>query len=399
MAQKIKLGILFGGRSCEHEVSIISALQLAQQANPFKYDIVLVYISRNGEWFIGDKLWKMQTYLNFEQNLEGLTRVLPDVTARSRALLSVKRRKPFLGQRLKLEARLDCVIPVFHGMNGEDGSLQGLLELMDLPYASTGVMGSAVGMDKITMKRVFKGSGFPVLRDCEATRAEFDLDPEALCHKIEQLLPYPVFVKPANLGSSIGVSRADDRDHLHKALELAFSLDRRALVEEGLDRPDEVNCSARGFNGEVEVSVVEMPVRPGEMLDFKDKYLSRPGENGMAALSRLIPAPIDSEKTKDVQELTQKVFQTLDCKGVVRVDYMIDRASGNLFITEINTIPGSLSFYLWEKTGEGLVYRHLVDEMVEAAFKAQAEKNRNSTVFTSEILRVAIDHSLRGAKS
>jgi D-alanine-D-alanine ligase len=379
-------------------VSIISALQLAGVADPFKYEVIPVYISKRGEWFIGGALWKLETYLDFDPRASGLTRVFPDLTSGSRALMAFERGRLFAGEKRCVAARLDCVIPVMHGLNGEDGSLQGMLELMDVPYASTGVAGSAVGMDKIMMKRLFAGCGFPVLPDISLVRSEFEKDSEAACSKVEARLSYPVFVKPANLGSSIGVSRAENRQQLLDALKLAFSLDRRSLIEKGLDDPLEVNCSVLGFDDDVETSVVEQPVRQGQLLDFKTKYLASGQENGMASLTRIIPAPISEQDTEKVKTLSSDIFRALDCKGVVRVDFMIDRGTGELYITEINTIPGSMAFYLWEKTGSGLRYRHLVDRLVHDAFKAQEEKGKSITSFQSDIIASAIARGGSGTK-
>ncbi|NLE20887.1 MAG: D-alanine--D-alanine ligase, partial [Clostridiales bacterium] len=343
MPKKITLGVIFGSRSCEHEVSVISALQLAAMADPFRYEVVPVYISKRGEWFIGGALWKLRTYIDFDPRRSGLTRVFPDLTARSRALTAFRRGRPFGGETRYAAVRLDCAIPVLHGLNGEDGTVQGMLELMEVPYATTGVAGSAAGMDKIIMKRLFRGCGFPVLPDAAVLRDAYEADPEAIFAAVEQALPYPVFVKPANLGSSIGVSRADSRAQLRDALDLAFTLDRRVLVEQGLDDPMEVNCSVMGFGSHAEPSVVEQPVRAGDLLDFKTKYLAGAGETGMASLSRIIPARISEEMTRKVQGLAVDIFKALDCKGVVRVDFMVSAADGALYVTEINTIPGSMA--------------------------------------------------------
>jgi len=398
MPKKITLGVIFGSRSCEHEVSVISALQLAAMADPFRYEVVPVYISKRGEWFIGGALWKLRTYIDFDPRRSGLTRVFPDLTARSRALTAFRRGRPFGGETRYAAVRLDCAIPVLHGLNGEDGTVQGMLELMEVPYATTGVAGSAAGMDKIIMKRLFRGCGFPVLPDAAVLRDAYEADPEAIFAAVEQALPYPVFVKPANLGSSIGVSRADSRAQLKDALDLAFTLDRRVLVEQGLDDPMEVNCSVMGFGSHAEPSVVEQPVRAGDLLDFKTKYLAGAGETGMASLSRIIPARISEEMTRKVQGLAVDIFKALDCKGVVRVDFMVSAADGALYVTEINTIPGSMAFYLWEKTGEGLRYRGLIDRLVEGAFRAQAEKERNTVSFQSDIIASAIRRESSGAK-
>ena len=383
---KTQLGVIFGSRTCEHEVSIISAVQLMRNVNRDRYDVIPVYISQKGEWFTGGALMDIKTFTPFDPYKKGILPVHLDLTAGSGALLHFSPAKGlFGGGKEEIVARLDCALPVMHGLHGEDGSLQGLLELAGLPYTSTGVTGSAVGMDKITMKRFFRGCGFPILPDCALTRAQWEKDPEEAAKLVEAALPYPVFVKPACLGSSIGVSRADDRSALQEALKLAFSYDRRVLVEQGLDRPIEVNCAVLGFDGERRASVLEMPNSGAAFLDFSEKYLAGSGgSKGMASLKRIVPAPIGEELTKTLQNLSLEIFDAMDCKGVVRVDYMLDRHSDSYYITEINTIPGSLAFYLWAETG--LPYDRLIDEMVSCALKAYQEKERNSFAFSSDIL-------------
>lgn len=387
--KKIQLGLIFGGRSCEHEVSVISALQLAQSVDREKYDLHAIYINKNGEWFSGPELLKLETYQEPVLYTEPgrYERVTLDVTAHSGALTAVRQGKWLYSRpKIKILAHLDCVIPVMHGLHGEDGTLQGLLEMADIPYTSTGVVGSAAGMDKIIMKQVFRGGGIPVLDDVAVLRSQWRKEPEAVVLSVEERLPYPVFVKPANLGSSIGVSRVDDLEGLKAALELACAYDRRILVERGIDHPLEVNCSVLGFDGDVRPSTIEMPVTHGEMLDFYEKYLRNGGgAKGMASLSRVIPAPIGETLTNKVQSLSVKVFQLLDCKGVVRIDWMIDPQSDELYITEINTIPGSLSFYLWKESEPRLRYPRLIDKMVEYALAAHREKNDNTYAFHSDL--------------
>jgi len=396
---KMQLGVIFGSRTCEHEVAIISAVQLMRHVNREKYDVIPVYISQKGEWFTGDPLLEIKTYTPFDPFMKGIIPVRLDLTAGSGALIHFEPAKGlFGGGKEKVVARLDCVIPVMHGLNGEDGSLQGVLELANIPYASTGITGSAVGMDKITMKRFFRGMGFPILPDCALTRAQWEKDSENAMDQVEKELPYPVFVKPACLGSSIGVSRADDRDGLKKSLELAFSYDRRVLVEKGLDKPIEVNCSVAGFDGKRKASVLEMPNSGAGFLDFSEKYLAgSSGSKGMASLKRIVPAPIGDELTEKLQNLSLEIFDAMDCKGVVRIDYMLDRHSDNYYITEINTIPGSLAYYLWAETGVN--YPALIDEMVDCALRAHQEKERNSFAFTSDILSgVVIGGGKKGGK-
>ncbi len=384
---KIQLGVMYGSRSCEHEVSIISALQLMQAVDTAKYDVIPVYISMQGIWYTGEALRNMKTYTPFSDDHKGLVRVSLDMTPGSGALLTMEQGKGLLGGvKQRVVARLECVIPVFHGMHGEDGTLQGLLEIANLPYASPGVAGSAVGMDKIIMKRHFTGAGFPVLPGIWFSRQEWKTGQDAVLNQIEEKIGYPVYTKPANLGSSIGVSRAENREQLTEALELAFIYDRRVLLEEGLTNPIELNCSVVGFDTEIKASVLEMPVTSGALLSFANKYLQGGGgSKGMASLSRVVPAPVEDSLKERIQNLSKDIFRELDLKGVVRIDYMFDVETEKLYITEVNTIPGSMAYYLWEKSG--VSYTKLIDEMAESAMRAYQEKNDNNYAYTSDILK------------
>ncbi len=385
MSKKM-LGVIFGSRSCEHEVSIISAVQLMRFVNREQYDVTPIYITQQGEWYTGEPLFQMETYTPFDPYMKGLKRVTLDMTAGSGALIHYTRGKGLLqGLKEEIVAHIDCFVPVMHGLHGEDGSLQGVFEMANVPYTSCGVTASAIGMDKIAMKCFFRGMGYPVLPDCAALRSEWEKNQEAVLDMVEKKLPYPVFVKPACLGSSIGVSRADDREGLRESLNLAFSYDRRVLIEQGLDHPIEINCSVLGYDGEMEASVLEMPISNGAVLDFAQKYMNNGGAKGMASLSRVMRPEIGEELTKTLQNLSKDIFKSMDCKGVVRIDYMLDRNSDHYYITEINTIPGSLAYYLWAETG--LDYAGLIDKMVQCALKAQQEKEDNSFAFKSDILK------------
>ena len=385
---KIQLGVIYGSRSCEHEVSIITALQLMQAVDSAKYDVIPVYISMQGIWYTGDALRDMKTYTPFQEDQKGLVRVSLDMTPGSGALLTIEQGKGLLGGvKQRVVARMECVIPVFHGMHGEDGTMQGLLEIANLPYASPGVTGSAVGMDKIIMKRHFSGAGFPVLPGIWFSRKEWRTDRDAMLQQIEEKIGYPVYAKPANLGSSIGVSRADTREQLLDALELAFVYDRRVLLEKGLTNPIELNCSVVGFDTDIQASVLEMPVTSGALLSFANKYLQggSGSKSGMASLSRVVPAPIEESLSERIQSLSKDIFRELDLKGVVRIDYMFDVKTEKLYITEVNTIPGSMAYYLWEKSG--VSYTKLIDVMVDAAMVAYHEKNDNNYAYASDILK------------
>ena len=392
---KIQLGVLFGSRSCEREVAIISAVQLMNHVDTEKYDVIPVYISEQGIWYTGAPLRDIKNYTPFNPDMKGIDQVALDITAGSGALIANRPAKGLFGKPAQeVVARLECCVIVMHGLNGEDGTLQGMLELANLPYTSTGVAGSAIGMDKIMMKQFFRGAGtLPCLPDCWFTRSMFQADREAVLDQVEKELGYPVFVKPANLGSSIGVSRADDRDGLIDSLELAFDYDRRVLVEKGLDKPIELNCSVLGYDDDVTASPIEMPISGEQFLDFKEKYLANGGSKGMASLHRVLPAPIEDSLRDEIQELSRQIFRMLDCKGVVRIDYMFDKATEKVYITEINTIPGSLAFYLWENAG--MKYARLIDKLVESAMRAHEDRNLRNYAFTSDILKSV---SLGGAK-
>ncbi|MDR0928295.1 MAG: D-alanine--D-alanine ligase, partial [Oscillospiraceae bacterium] len=272
--QKIKLAVLFGGRATEHDVSVITALQCMDAADAAQYDLIPVYIARDGAWYIGESLRKMDFMRAFKPNAPGITRVYPDLTPGSGALMAVRKGQGLLrgGQdQFVVAARIDAALLAFHGMHGEDGAVQGVLELMNIPYTSSGLVGSAVGMDKIAMRALFRGCGFPVLPDIWFSRDEWEKEPDAIIARAETALPYPMFVKPANLGSSIGISRATDREKLREAIEVALSYDRRVIVERGVDKPIEVNCSVLGFGADVTPSVLEMPVSWQEFLTFDEK--------------------------------------------------------------------------------------------------------------------------------
>ena len=394
---KIQLGVIFGSRTCEHEVSIISAIQLMRAADRQNYEVIPVYISKKGEWFTGDPLLDIASYTPFDESRKGLIRVSLDLTAGSGALTTIEPAKGLFGkEQQRLVARLDCAIPVMHGMHGEDGTLQGLLEMCNIPYTSSGVGASALGIDKVYMKQFFAGGGFPVLPGRSFLRADWEKNPLAIQEAIEKDLPYPVFVKPASLGSSIGVGKADNCKELSEALAVAFEFDRKVLVERGIENPLELNCAVLGYNGNVRPSAIEMPITNGNLLSFIDKYGNNSAK-GMASLKRVLPAPIEPSLYQEIQELSVRIFQSMDCKGVVRIDYMFSSQDDQVYITEINTIPGSLAFYLWEPTG--LSYAALIDEMVRCALEAQEDKNNNNFAFTSDILKNISLGGKAGAKT
>ncbi len=393
----LNVAVFFGGKTVEHDVSIVTAQQLIQNMDKTKYKPVPVYITRDGDWFSGEELSNIEAFKKFDKNSKGVKRVYLPANTRAKQLYLFKPEKQGMFKKENnVFSPIDCAIIAMHGLNGEDGTLQGLLELADIPYTSSGVLGSASGMDKILMKAVFFGAGFQSLPYTYFDRDAFNKDAESILDKCEQVLKYPMFVKPSNLGSSIGITKAHNREELKDAILVAKEYDRRILVEQGVDNPKEINCSALGFGDDVTASVCEMPYNSDEFLTFSDKYLNgSKNQAGMESLSRRIPAPISDELTKKIEEITVQVFKLMDCKGVVRIDYMLDK-DDNLYINEINTIPGSFAFYLWEPKGKS--YQSLIDELIEIAFKANKDRKQNNFAFDSEIISGFARNSQKAGK-
>lgn len=389
---KLNIAVIFGSRSCEHDVSIISALQLIEAAKTAGFTVTPVYISREGLWYTGEALTQIETFREFNPMGKGITRVNLDVSANAGDLWAWPPQRAGLFAKVPSPiAHIDVAIPVLHGLHGEDGTVQGLLEMANIPYASSGVLGSAVGMDKIAMKQMLRGAGYPVLDYVWCTRDQLKADREAIVERIEREIKYPAFVKPAALGSSIGVSKANNREELDRALDLAASYDRRILVEVGINNPVEINCAALGYGEDVRTSVCEMPVPStgDKFLNFFEKYLRNAGtkgesSRGMKSLSRVVPAPIGEELTERIQRMTKEIFKLLDCRGTVRIDFILDE-NDMLYVNEPNTIPGSLAFYLWQECG--VSFGKLVEIMVEDALRAHADKNTNVFAFDSTILQ------------
>ena len=389
---KMNIAVFFGSRSCEHDVSIVSALQCIEATKAAGFNVTPVYISRDGLWYTGEPLENIETFREFNPMTKGITRVTLDVTANAGDLWAWPPQRAGLFAKVPAPlCHIDCVIPVFHGWHGEDGTIQGLLEMANIPYASSGVLGSAIGMDKIAMTQILRGAGFPVLDFVWFTREQLKKERQAVIERVEKEIKYPAFIKPAALGSSIGVSRAKNREELERALDVAASYDRRILVEVGVVHPVEINCAAVGYGEDVRASVCEMPVPSSNdtFLDFWQKYLrnaSTKGEDsrGMKSLSRVVPAPIGDELTGRIQTMACDIFKLLDCCGTVRVDFILDQ-NDMLFVNEPNTIPGSLAFYLWKASG--LDFPKLIEKMVEDALRAHADKNSSVFAYDSSILK------------
>ncbi len=367
---RLRVGVLFGGRSGEHEVSLRSARSVIAAFDPQRYEVTLVAIDKQGRWLLGQNAAQLLATSGSwtpQEESEQWSAVSDQRSAVAQRGVVVK--PEIRGETL---AGLDVIFPVLHGPLGEDGTVQGLLELADLPYVGCGVVASAVGMDKATCKAVFAAHSLPQVPYLTLKRWRWQTEPEAVLDATEAQLRYPVFVKPANLGSSVGISKATDRDSLRHALDKAARYDRRLVVEQGID--------AR----EIEVSVLgnEEPVAslPGEIApqrefyDYAAKYITGDSE-------LLIPAPLSPEQTAEVQRLAVAAFLAIDGAGMARVDFLQDRQTGQLYLNEVNTIPGftSISMYpkLWEASG--LPFPQLLDRLIELALERHADKSRNET--------------------
>ena len=385
---KITVAVLFGGKSVEHEISVISAVQAMGHLDREKYDLVPVYITKDGKFYTGECLTKIESFRNISAMLKNCTQVL--MTNQDGRCVLVPYPMTF-GYKRKIRA-VDVAMPIVHGTNVEDGALQGFLKTLGVPFVGCDVLSSAVGMDKYVMKLVFQAAGIPVL-DCRCyMKSQYYADEEALVADIEAQFTYPVIVKPVNLGSSVGISMAADRGKLLKALDEAFRYAPKVLVERGITALREINCSVLGDVYEAEASECEEPLNAGEILSYQDKYMSggksskQPSE-GMASLARKIPADLTPELREKIRTMAVKGFQALGCCGVSRIDFMIDKDTGNVYLNEINTIPGSLSFYLWEPLG--VSYREMLDRMIKLALKRAREEEELSFSFDIGVLETA----------
>ncbi|SDZ30186.1 D-alanine-D-alanine ligase [Evansella caseinilytica] len=376
---KTRVAVIYGGMSVEHEVSVISALQAIQNMDKEKYEIIPLYISKDGTWYTGDAMLDIEEYKNLSALLGKSQKI--QLTRNGNQVIVNKEPRPKFGKAYINE--IDVAFPVIHGTFGEDGVLQGYLELLGLPYVGCDVLSSSTGMDKVIMKHVYREAGIPVLDYVWFYSSQWNHDQEAWVKKIEDSLGYPVIVKPANLGSSVGISKAANLDELEEAIELASTFAAKIVVEKMVQNMTEVNCSVLGDYESADASVCEQVLGNDEILSYEDKYAGGSGKSGgaskgMESTNRIIPAEIGGDKTKEVQEIAVKAFQVLGCSGVSRIDFLIDNDTNKVYINEINTIPGSLSFYLWEPTGKP--YQQLADDLIQLALKRARE--RESLMFS-----------------
>jgi D-alanine-D-alanine ligase len=368
--KKIRIGLIFGGRSGEHEVSLASAESVMANLDRHKYEVVPIGITREGSWLLGTEprtLTAAEQSASHDEGLEETTTVTLTGDPRLRRLISVEN-----GEDLGSRGALDVIFPVLHGTYGEDGTLQGLLEMANVPYVGCGVLGSALGMDKEKTKLVFQAVGLSVGDYLVFRRNQWERSPESILDTVEQRLGYPCFVKPVNLGSSVGVNKARDRTDLERAINVAAEFDRKIIIERGINCR-EVECGVLG-NDEPIASVVGEVLSSNEFYDYRAKYI-----DGKSQV--VIPADIPQVIAEEVRRQAVQAFLALDLSGLARVDFFIEKETGQVFINEVNTLPGftSISMYpqLWEASG--LPYARLMDRLIELAIERHADRQRNRT--------------------
>lgn len=391
---KTNIGVFFGGRSTEHEISVISASQAMAAINRDKYDVTPIYITKQGRWFTGEALFDLKNYRNPKDLTAKCTEVYMQPTYGDYNLYKAKR-GIFGGNGVVTQ--LDVVIPVLHGSNGEDGIFEGVLESIGIPFAGCNVLASANGMDKITMKMILAADGIPVVDYVWFTDKQWFAQRDSLIEKIESKLGYPVIVKPANLGSSVGIGSAHSREELLERVSDAERYSTRIIVEHMLADMQEINCSVLGDCNDYRMSVLEEPLKSADFLTYEEKYCgggSKGGAKGMQRSLKRIPAELPEDVTKRIQFLAGETFRVLSCHGVSRVDVMIDRTDGQIYVNEINTIPGSLSFYLWEATG--LSFDKLMDTLVELAIKRKRDMELKTVSYDQNIF--AMGGGVKGVK-
>lgn len=408
----LNIGIVFGGVSPEHEVSIITAMQVAAALDTSRYRPIPVYLAKDGNSYTGPNLFNVEVYKDLETLMLIAQQVHLQAGERGQVELVASVPKGWFGQQLQ-RVSLDVMFLALHGGEGENGAMQGICEMYDVPYTGSGVLGSALGMDKVLSKIVCKAQDVPVVDFITIRDAKWANREEEWLDKCEAALGYPVVVKPARLGSSIGISKASDRQQLDAAIEDALRYDEKIIVEHAVQQLREINCSVLGDPDEAIASVLEQPLTGEELLTYEEKYMRGGGgegakvsgakgaegssSSGMASLDRKIPAPISDEKTREIQALAVRIFQLFECAGLARIDFMIDDATGQVYFNEINTIPGSFAFYLWKPSG--IPFQELTHRLIDIARQQNKKKSKRLRTYDVNLLAMHGSGTKGGVKA
>jgi len=379
---KIRVGVIFGGESVEHEVSIISALQAISNIDKEKYDVVPIYISKQKNWYTGDSLSKIESFKDLNSVKKNSKQVTLCKLNGEFVLLSVT------GMLNKVIDKIDVAFPIVHGQNVEDGTLAGYLDTIGIPYVGCGVLGAALGQDKVVMKQVFANANVPIVDYVWFYDVDYLSNEDKYLKEIKEL-GYPVVVKPACLGSSVGINYVKDEKGIKEAINEAIEYDKKILIEKAVENLVEVNCSVVGNYEIQETSEIEEVLSDNAILTYEDKYIgnskSKGGSSkGMVNTSRIIPANISKKLYSEVQKISKEAFKALNLTGVARIDFLIDTKNDLVYVNEPNTIPGSLSFYLWEPIGKK--YSKLLDELITIGIKEYKSKTKKTCHFNTNIL-------------
>lgn len=380
--EKKKCLVIFGGKSVEHEVSVITGLQVIENMDKERYIPIPLYITKDGQWLTGESLKNIETYR--KKDFKKTEKIYISFNPKDKSPLLTEKKKPLY---------VDVVFPALHGTYGEDGTIQGVFELIDIPYAMANIGASTNGMDKVTMKKIFAYHNLPIVPYRWFYRQQIENNFENILFEIEKELGYPLITKPANLGSSIGITKAYDRNQLKTSIEIAMQYDKKIIVEKSIEKIREINCSILGYEDKLEVSLCEEPIAYDSILSYEDKYI-RSNSKGKGGLSRKIPADISDSMKEKIEYYAKESFKAIDCSGVARIDFIIEN-NEKIFVNEINTIPGSISFYLWEKKGKN--FRQLITEILEIAEKIHKEKKKNLYNFDADLFNKINKSSLKNS--
>lgn len=403
---KAKIAVFFGGNSVEHEVSIITALHAVENIDRNKYEVLPIYITKDNKMYAGEKIGEIANYNNIPKLLEESTQVIPVNLGEKVALLRAEKKL----LKNDIYDYIDIAFPIVHGTNVEDGTIEGFVKMLNIPYVGCDVISSALGMDKYACKEILRANDIPVIDGKLYKINDYKNDEATLRKDIEKSLGFPVITKPVNLGSSVGISIAKDQAELEKSLEEAFTYASKVLVEKAIMNLKEVNCSVIGDYESAKASECESPIKMDKILSYRDKYLGNgtKGTKGVKGTksssvkgsknasfggtmgsdnsnpSLELPAKITAEQKKTIQELAVKTFQALGCNGVIRIDFIIDQDNSKIYVNEVNTIPGSLSFHLWRETGTN--YTEELNEIIALGLKRAREEKNLTFSFETNIL-------------
>jgi D-alanine-D-alanine ligase len=391
--QAPNLVVAFGGVSPEHEVSVLTAIQVMSALSDSMYQIRPLYISKSGQWFTGDQLKELENYRDLQVLQSQVDPCYFNRDELGRSVLEVPK-KGLFGK--VTQHPIYAVVVAFHGGSGENGAFQGVCEQYNVPYTGSGVLASSLGMDKVKAKQLCEANQIPVTASLSFYEEDWEQHHQTIMDEVEQL-GYPVIVKPSSLGSSIGVKKVEHSNALIKAVETAFRYDAQVLIEEAIHPLIEINCAVMGTPESCTSSVCEQPIGSEDALSFADKYQrGGSGEKGMASADRVIPAPISDELTREIRSLSEHIFRVFQASGVARIDFLVHEETGKVYFNEINTIPGSFSYYLWEHSK--LNFSELLDQLIETALTNHQQKNGRILSYDTNLLSEKAASGIKGLK-